>query len=62
LTRVFQEFARALNEAPPAIAELAAALQADDDGPTGVRERALWLRQQRNTGPRDPHRLDGTHR
>jgi hypothetical protein len=60
LTRVFQEFARVLNEAAPAFAELSAALQADDDGPADLRDRALWLRQQRNTGPRDPHRLDGT--
>jgi hypothetical protein len=61
-TRLMQDFARILNAAAPAIIALADAMRADDHDPTDPRALALWLRQNRNTGPPNQHRLDGTHR
>lgn len=39
------------------MAKLAEAVHRAGDGPTDPRERALWLRKHRNTGPVDPYRL-----
>lgn len=60
-SRVFGEAARRMSEAVKKIGPvLDKAGLIPDEPPTDPRERALWARQHRNTGPtRDPHRHRG---
>ncbi len=52
----FQNLADALSAIAPAFQDLAAADVIPDVGPADPRDRALWLRRNRHTGPRQRQR------